>query len=80
LRRFNERIVCVAMTGFGLDGATTRRRLRHPSGDGCRGDDWAIPTAPRHCPAIRQPTNSTGLAAALGLLAQIVRAAAAKWT
>ena len=25
LRRFNEKIVCVAMTGFGLDGATIRR-------------------------------------------------------
>jgi CoA:oxalate CoA-transferase len=72
LRRFNERIVCVAMTGFGLDG----------------GDDPAFdyviqaatgvaamtghPDGPPTLPGYSSADNSTGLAAALGLLAQIV--------
>jgi crotonobetainyl-CoA:carnitine CoA-transferase CaiB-like acyl-CoA transferase len=72
LRKFNERIVCVAMTGFGLDG----------------GDDPAFdyviqaatgvaamtghPDEPPTLPGYSSADNSTGLAAALGLLAQIV--------
>ncbi len=72
LRKFNERIVCVAMTGFGLDG----------------GDDPAFdyviqaatgvaamtghPDGPPTLPGYSSADNSTGLAAALGLLAQIV--------
>ena len=72
LRQFNERIVCVAMTGFGLDG----------------GDDPAFdyviqaatgvaamtghPDGPPTLPGYSSADNSTGLAAALGLLAQIV--------
>jgi CoA:oxalate CoA-transferase len=72
LRRFNDRIVCVAMTGFGLDG----------------GDDPAFdyviqaatgvaamtghPDDPPTLPGYSSADNSTGLAAALGLLAQIV--------
>jgi CoA:oxalate CoA-transferase len=72
LRQFNERIVCVAMTGFGLDG----------------GDDPAFdyviqaatgvaamtghPDDPPTLPGYSSADNSTGLAAALGLLAQIV--------
>jgi len=72
LRRYNDRIVCVAMTGFGLDG----------------GDDPAFdyviqaatgvaamtgnPDDPPTLPGYSSADNSTGLAAALGLLAQIV--------
>jgi CoA:oxalate CoA-transferase len=71
LRRFNERIVCVAITGFGLHG----------------GDDPAFdyivqaatgvaaltgePDGPPTLPGYSSADNSTGLAAALGLLAQI---------
>ena len=72
LRQFNDRIVCVALTGFGLDG----------------GDDPAFdyviqaatgvaamtghPDGPPTLPGYSSADNSTGLAAALGLLAQIV--------
>jgi CoA:oxalate CoA-transferase len=72
LREYNERIVCVALTGFGLDG----------------GDDPAFdyviqaatgvaamtghPDDPPTLPGYSSADNSTGLAAALGLLAQIV--------
>jgi crotonobetainyl-CoA:carnitine CoA-transferase CaiB-like acyl-CoA transferase len=72
LRKFNDKIVCVAMTGFGLDG----------------GDDPAFdyviqaatgvaamtghPDDPPTLPGYSSADNSTGLAAALGLLAQIV--------
>jgi CoA:oxalate CoA-transferase len=72
LRQFNERIVCVAMTGFGLNG----------------GDDPAFdyiiqaatgvaamtghPNDPPTLPGYSSADNSTGLAAALGLLAQII--------
>jgi crotonobetainyl-CoA:carnitine CoA-transferase CaiB-like acyl-CoA transferase len=72
LREFNERIVCVALTGFGLDG----------------GDDPAFdyviqaatgvaamtghPDGPPTLPGYSSADNSTGLAAALGLLAQVV--------
>jgi crotonobetainyl-CoA:carnitine CoA-transferase CaiB-like acyl-CoA transferase len=72
LRRFNERIVCVAITGFGLHG----------------GDDPAFdyiiqaatgvaaltgePDGPPTLPGYSSADNSTGMAAALGLLAQIV--------
>jgi crotonobetainyl-CoA:carnitine CoA-transferase CaiB-like acyl-CoA transferase len=72
LRQYNDGIVCVAMTGFGLDG----------------GDDPAFdyviqaatgvaamtghPDDPPTLPGYSSADNSTGLAAALGLLAQIV--------
>jgi crotonobetainyl-CoA:carnitine CoA-transferase CaiB-like acyl-CoA transferase len=72
LRQFNEHIVCVALTGFGLDG----------------GDDPAFdyviqaatgvaamtghPDDPPTLPGYSSADNSTGLTAALGLLAQIV--------
>jgi CoA:oxalate CoA-transferase len=72
LRQFNDRIVCVALTGFGLNG----------------GDDPAFdyviqaatgvaamtghPDDPPTLPGYSSADNSTGLAAALGLLAQIV--------
>jgi crotonobetainyl-CoA:carnitine CoA-transferase CaiB-like acyl-CoA transferase len=71
LRQWNERIVCVAITGFGLDN----------------GDDPAFdyviqaatgiaaltgePDGPPTLPGYSSADNSTGLAAALGLLAQI---------
>ncbi len=72
LRQYKEGIVCVAMTGFGLNG----------------GDDPAFdyviqaatgvaamtghPDDPPTLPGYSSADNSTGLAAALGLLAQIV--------
>lgn len=72
LRQFNDRIVCVALTGFGLNG----------------GDDPAFdyviqaatgvaamtghPGDPPTLPGYSSAGNSTGLTAALGLLAQIV--------
>ncbi|MGH3556191.1 MAG: CaiB/BaiF CoA transferase family protein, partial [Mycobacterium sp.] len=71
LRRWNERVVCVAITGFGLDN----------------GDDPAFdyviqaatgiaaltgePDGPPTLPGYSSADNSTGLAAAFGLLAQI---------
>ncbi|HET8992743.1 MAG TPA: CoA transferase [Rhodococcus sp. (in: high G+C Gram-positive bacteria)] len=72
LRRFNDKIVCVALTGYGLD----------------EGDDPAFdyviqavtgvadltgdPAGPPTLPGYSAADNSTGLTAALGLLAQIV--------
>ncbi|OBF80795.1 CoA-transferase [Mycobacterium sp. 852002-51163_SCH5372311] len=72
LRRWNERIVCVAITGFGLYG----------------GDDPAFdyvvqaavgtaaltgePDGPPTLPGYSSADNSTGMTAALGLLAKIV--------
>ena len=72
LRRWNERIVCVAITGFGLHG----------------GDDPAFdyviqaatgiaaltgePDGPPTLPGYSSADNSTGMSAALGLLAQII--------
>jgi CoA:oxalate CoA-transferase len=72
LRIHNEKIVCVALTGFGLDGGDD------PSFDyvvqaatgvaAMTGDPAGPPTLPGYSSA----DNSTGLMAALGLLAQIV--------
>ncbi|HEX9177985.1 MAG TPA: CoA transferase [Mycobacterium sp.] len=72
LKRHNERIVCVALTGFGLDGGD------EPAFDyvvqaatgiaALTGDPDGPPTLPGYSSA----DNSTGLTAALGLLAQIV--------
>jgi CoA:oxalate CoA-transferase len=72
LSRFNPRIVCVALTGYGLDGGDD------PSFDyvvqaatgvaAMTGDPAGPPTLPGYSSA----DNSTGLTAALGLLAQIV--------
>lgn len=71
LRRYNEKIVCVALTGFGMDGGD------HPAFDyviqagtgvaAMTGDPDGPPTLPGYSAA----DNSTGLTAALGLLAQI---------
>ncbi|TDC97958.1 CoA transferase [Actinomadura sp. 7K507] len=72
LRRWNERIVCVALTGFGLAAGD------HPAFDyvvqaatgvaALTGDPDGPPTLPGYSSA----DNSAGMAAALGLLAQIV--------
>ena len=72
LRKWNERIVCVALTGFGLSAGD------HPAFDyviqaatgvaALTGDPDGPPTLPGYSAA----DNSAGLAAALGLLAQIV--------
>lgn len=72
LRTWNERIVCVAVTGYGLNGGDD------PAFDyviqaevgvaALTGDPDGPPTLPGYSAA----DNSTGLTAALGLLAQIV--------
>ncbi|WP_084478215.1 CaiB/BaiF CoA transferase family protein [Nocardia jejuensis] len=72
LREWNERLVCVAITGFGLEAGD------HPAFDyviqaatgvaALTGDPAGPPTLPGYSAA----DNSTGLTAALGLLAQIV--------
>ena len=71
LRRWNERIVCVALTGYGLDAGDD------PAFDyvvqaatgvaSLTGDPDGPPTLPGYSSA----DNSAGLTAALGLLAQI---------
>lgn len=72
LRRHNDTIVCVAITGFGLDGGDD------PAFDyvvqagvgiaALTGDPDGPPTLPGYSSA----DNSTGMCAALGLLAKIV--------
>ena len=72
LRRWNERIVCVAITGFGLYGGDD------PAFDyvvqagvgiaALTGDPDGPPTLPGYSSA----DNSTGMSAALGLLAKII--------
>ena len=72
LKRHNEKIVCVALTGYGLDEGD------EPAFDyvvqaatgiaALTGDPDGPPTLPGYSSA----DNSTGLTAALGLLAQIV--------
>ncbi|WP_241385096.1 CaiB/BaiF CoA transferase family protein [Rhodococcus sp. CH91] len=72
LRRWNDTIVCVAITGYGLDGGDD------PAFDyviqaltgvaSLTGDPDGPPTLPGYSAA----DNSTGMTAALGLLAQIV--------
>lgn len=72
LRRYNERIVCVAMTGFGLDGGDDPAFdyvIQAATGVAAMTGD---PDGPPTLPGYSSADNSTGLAAALGLLAQIV--------
>ncbi|HEU4362872.1 MAG TPA: CoA transferase [Mycobacterium sp.] len=72
LRRFNERIVCVALTGFGLDGGDEPAFdyvIQAGTGVAAMTGD---PGGPPILPGYSSADNSTGLAAALGLLAQIV--------
>ena len=72
LRRFNDRIVCVAMTGFGLDGGDDPAFdyvIQAATGIAALTGD---PDGPPILPGYSSADNSTGLAAALGLLAQII--------
>jgi len=72
LRKYNDRIVCVAMTGFGLDGGD------EPAFDYVIQAATGVaamtghPDGPPTLPGYSSADNSTGLAAALGLLARIV--------
>jgi CoA:oxalate CoA-transferase len=72
LRQFNERIVCVALTGFGLDGGDEPAFdyvIQAATGVAAMTGD---PAGPPTLPGYSSADNSTGLAAALGLLAQVV--------
>ncbi|MEU5842000.1 CoA transferase [Rhodococcus sp. NPDC047139] len=72
LRRWNEKIVCVAVTGYGLDGGDDPAFdyvIQAVTGVAAlTGDPDGPPTLPGYSAA----DNSTGMTAALGLLAQIV--------
>ncbi|MGH3583509.1 MAG: CaiB/BaiF CoA transferase family protein, partial [Mycobacterium sp.] len=72
LRRHNEKVVCVALTGYGLHGGDDPAFdyvIQAATGVAAMtGDPQAPPTLPGYSAA----DNSTGLTAALGLLAQIV--------
>ena len=72
LRRHNEKIVCVALTGYGLDAGDDPAFdyvIQAATGiASLTGDPDGPPTLPGYSSA----DNSTGLTAALGLLAQIV--------
>ncbi|CAN5591087.1 CoA transferase [soil metagenome] len=72
LQRFNPTIVCVAITGFGLYGGDDPAFdyiVQAATGIAMlTGDPDSAPTLPGYSSA----DNSTGLTAALGLLAQIV--------
>jgi CoA:oxalate CoA-transferase len=72
LRGYNERIVCVAMTGFGLDGGDDPAFdyvIQAATGVAAMTGD---PDGPPTLPGYSSADNSTGLTAALGLLAMIV--------
>ncbi len=72
LRRWNERIVCVAITGFGLNGSDDPAFdyvIQAATGVAALTGE---PDGPPTLPGYSSADNSTGLAAALGLLAQIV--------
>ncbi|MGC7101500.1 CaiB/BaiF CoA transferase family protein [Amycolatopsis lurida] len=72
LRSWNEAIVCVAITGYGLDGGDDPAFdyvIQAATGVAAlTGDPAGPPTLPGYSAA----DNSAGLTAALGLLAQIV--------
>src|SRR5258705_4622073 len=72
LRQFNEKIVCVAMTGFGLNGGDDPAFdyvVQPATGLAAMTGD---PDGPPTLPGYSSADNSTGLTAALGLLAQVV--------
>ncbi|RDI45115.1 crotonobetainyl-CoA:carnitine CoA-transferase CaiB-like acyl-CoA transferase [Nocardia mexicana] len=72
LREFNEKIVCVAITGYGLHGGDDPAFdyvIQAAAGIAALTGD---PTGPPTLPGYSSADNSTGLTAALGLLAQIV--------
>lgn len=71
LRRLNDRIVCVAITGFGLEGGDQPAFdyvIQAATGVAALTGE---PDGPPTLPGYSSADNSTGLAAALGLLAQI---------
>ena len=72
LKAHNEKIVCVALTGFGLDGGDEPAfdyLIQAATGvASLTGDPDGPPTLPGYSSA----DNSSGMAAALGLLAMIV--------
>jgi crotonobetainyl-CoA:carnitine CoA-transferase CaiB-like acyl-CoA transferase len=72
LRRHNDKIVCVALTGFGLDGGDDPAFdyvIQAATGVAAMTGD---PDGPPTLPGYTSADNSTGLTAALGLLAMIV--------
>jgi CoA:oxalate CoA-transferase len=72
LRHWNERIVCVAVTGFGLAGGDDPAFdyvIQAATGVAALTGD---PAGPPTLPGYSSVDNSSGLTAALGLLAQIV--------
>ncbi|KGI69222.1 CoA transferase [Mycolicibacterium rufum] len=72
LRQFNEAIVCVALTGYGLEGGDDPAFdyvIQASTGVAAMTGD---PDGPPTLPGYSSADNSTGLTAALGLLAQIV--------
>jgi crotonobetainyl-CoA:carnitine CoA-transferase CaiB-like acyl-CoA transferase len=72
LRHWNERIVCVALTGFGLaagDEPAFDYVIQAATGVAALTGD---PAGPPTLPGYSSADNSAGLTAALGLLAQIV--------
>ncbi len=72
LRRRNERIVCVAITGFGLHGGDDPAFdyvVQASTGVAAMTGD---PDGPPTLPGYSSADNSTGMSAALGLLAQII--------
>ncbi|MEU1343681.1 CoA transferase [Streptomyces sp. NPDC005827] len=72
LRRFNERIVCVAVTGYGLDAGDDPAFdyvIQAATGVAALTGD---PDGPPTLPGYSSADNSAALTAALGLLAQIV--------
>ncbi|MDH6245223.1 CoA transferase [Mycobacterium sp. OTB74] len=72
LRKHNEKIVCVAITGFGLyDGDDPAFDYIVQAATGTAALTGS-PSDPPTLPGYSSADNSTGLTAALGLLAQIV--------
>ncbi|WP_233213275.1 CoA transferase [Mycobacterium sp. ITM-2016-00316] len=72
LRRYNEQIVCVALTGYGLHGGDDPAFdyvIQAATGVAAMTGD---PDGPPTLPGYSAADNSTGLTAALGLLAKIV--------
>jgi crotonobetainyl-CoA:carnitine CoA-transferase CaiB-like acyl-CoA transferase len=72
LRKHNEKLVCVALTGYGLHGGDDPAFdyvIQAATGVAAMTGD---PDGPPTLPGYSAADNSTGLTAALGLLAQIV--------
>lgn len=72
LSQFNSKIVCVALTGYGLEGGDDPAFdyvVQAATGVAAMTGD---PDGPPTLPGYSSADNSTGLTAALGLLAQVV--------